>query len=197
MAWLFAFFEVFTSEGTTPFSINNQKLYLYNLPVKWYLGSFLLVMIVYYIWVVIKMSLDIEKDKRVFTINRRYRAYLLERSSVVMSFYYKLRLSTLVDNFIFVLQALAIVSLIQTPFVDGMRPFKAIFIISVHYLLEKRERVNLKLVDEKLRMYFGVMIDQNGIQNNFKIVSQEITSDFSVLYMIVDLKTGIKYWIKP
>ena len=114
-----------------------------------------------------------------------------------MSSYYKLRLSTLVDSFIFVLKALTIVSLIQTPFVDGMRPFKAIFIISVHYLLEKRERVNLKLVDEKLRMYFGVMIDQNGIQNNFKIVSQEITSDFSVLYMIVDLKTGIKYWIKP
>lgn len=197
MAWLFAFFEVFTSEGTTPFSINNEKLYLYNVPVKWYLWAFLLGMIVYYIWVVFKMSLDIGEDKRVFTVNRRFRAYLLDRSSDVMSFYYKLRLSTLVDSFIFVLKALTIISLIQTPFVNGMRPFKAIFIISVHYLLEKRERVNLKLVDEKLRMYFGVLIHQNGLKNNFEIVNQEITSDFSVLYTIVDLKTGIKYWIKP
>ena len=119
------------------------------------------------------------------------------RSSDIVSSYYKLRLSTLVDSFIFVLKALTIVSLIQTPFVDRIRPFKAIFIISVHYLLEKRERVNLKLVDEKLRMYFGVLIHQNGLENNFEIVNQEITSDYSVLYTIVDLKTGIKYWIKP
>mgnify|MGYP001263486313 CR=1 FL=1 len=55
LAWLFAFYDVFTSKGTTPFSINNQKLYLYNVSVKWYLWAFLLDMI---------------------TINRRYRAYL-------------------------------------------------------------------------------------------------------------------------
>jgi len=34
LAWLFAFFEVFTSEGTTPFSINNQKLYFIICPLS-------------------------------------------------------------------------------------------------------------------------------------------------------------------
>lgn len=196
LAWLFAFFEVFTSEGTRPFSRIGNKLYLYGISVRWYLGVFLAGMVVYYIWVALKMGFDLNEEKRVFTVNAKYRAYLLGRSSNVMESYYKFRYCTLVDSFIFILKTLLIVSLFRGVIAHRELAVKAIIIIGVHYLLEKRERVNLERVDINLWKYFGILLSRDDLGEDFEIINQDIMSDFSVLYTILDKKTGVRYWIK-